>query len=149
MGFFWLPGMKCSRASIQSDFDILACCDGHFIAAECKTLIESGTESGTWAKLAGQVKIQRDLGRICGIQTLIVAAMCKEFPEHFKSEMLKMADRNMTVFLLNKDDLLEGHRRVPYSGQQRRLMRVKDILPPETFPSRKKRRKKGKRFVSF
>jgi len=149
MGFSWLPGMKCSRGSIQSDFDILACCDGHFIAAECKTLIETGTESGTWAKLADQIKTQVDLGKICGIETLIVAAMCKEFPKDFKSEVLKMTDQNMAVFFLNKDDLLEGRRRVPSSGQQRRLMRVNDILPPKTLPSRKKRRRRGKRFVSF
>ena len=148
-GFFWLPGIRYSRGSMQSDFDILACCDGYFIAAECKTLIETGTESGIWTKLADQVKIRVDLGKICGIETLIIAAMCKEFPKDFKSEVLKMTDQNISVFFLNKDDLLEGHRRVPSGGQQRRLMRINDILPPKTFPSEKKRRKRGKRFVSF
>ena len=149
MGFFWLPGMKCSRGSIQTDFDILACCDGHLIATECKTLTESGIESETWIKLADQVKKQIAIGRICGIETLIVAAMCNEFPEDFKSEMTKMADQNMSIFLLNKNDLLEGHRHVPYSGQQRRLMRLNDIFPPKPFSSRKKRRKRGERVITF
>lgn len=148
-GFFWLPGMKCSRGSVSSDFDILACCDGHLIAVECKTLIKTGTESRTWAKLADQIKTQVNLGKFCAIETLIVAAMCKEFPRDFKSEILRLAGQDMSVFLLNKDDLLEGYRRVPSSGQQRRLMRIDDILPPKTPPSKKKRKKRGKRFVSF
>jgi hypothetical protein len=148
-GFFWLPGMKCSGGSIQTDFDILACCDGHLIATECKTLTESGIESETWIKLADQVKKQIAIGRICGIEILIVAAMCNEFPKDFKSEMTKMADQNMSIFLLNKNDLLEGHRHVPYSGEQRRLMRLDDIFPPKPFSSRKKRRKRGERVVTF
>ncbi len=148
-GFFWLPGMKCSRVSVPSDFDILACCDGHLIAVECKTLSETATDSGTWERIADQVKRRVDLGRICGIETLIIAAMCKEFPKDFKSEILKLAGQDMSVFLLNKDDLLEGYRRVPSGGQQRRLMRIDDILPPKTPPSKKKRKKRGKRFVSF
>jgi len=148
-GFFWLPGTKCSFESVKIDLDILACCDGHLVAAECKTLSATNTESNTWAEIADQVEREVDLLKICKIEIILVAAMCKDFPKEFKNKILEIIGNDLAVLFLNKEDLIEGHRRLPMRDQQTRRMRLKDILPSKPLSKTKKRRKKSRRFVSF
>ncbi|MCG7851870.1 MAG: hypothetical protein MIO92_05055 [Methanosarcinaceae archaeon] len=138
-GFFWLPGTKCSWRSLNTDIDILACCDGHVVAVECKTLSETNIESETWNEIASQVKREVDLLKICAIKIMVFAAMCKEFPQEFMDKVLKITGNDISVLFLNKEDLMDGHRRLSFRGQQTRLMRLSDILLSQPLLRPKKR----------
>lgn len=148
-GFFWLPGAKCSWGSEKTDLDILACCDGHLVAAECKTLSNTNTESKTWDEIADQIQREVDLLKICKIETIVIAAMCNEFPQEFKNKTIDIIGNELAVLFLNKEDLMKGHRRIATHDQRPRRMRVKDILLSQPLQKIKKRKKKGERFVAF
>jgi len=147
-GFFWLPGIKCSWKSLKTDLDIIACCDGRLVAAECKTLSNTNIKSKTWMEIASQIEQKVGLLKNCGIQVLVISAMCEEFPKGFEKRILGVIGNDMSILLLNRVELLDGERRVPYNHQTRR-MRLNDIMQLQSLPKRIKRKKRGKRFVSF
>jgi len=148
-GFIFLPGVKCLIGPLKADFDILAICDGHLVAAECKSLENTNNQSNVWKEIEGQLKKSIDLGRTCQIETLIVAGMCEKFPEEFKKNVTDLAGKGMGVLFLNNEDLQKGNRRISSRGRQSRLLRIEDILPSFRRPKKKGRKKKGGRTVAL
>ena len=148
-GFLCVPGIKFKSDSLQTDFDILACCDGHLVAAECKTLDEVPSNSSSWAEVADQVKQQIEVAKIIGIESFIVSAMCDEFPEQFIELVIESTGPSISTFFVNKSDLESGYRHLPSVSDQKRLMRINDILPKPSVFIKRKSKKKGDRIVSF
>ncbi|MFC1528888.1 hypothetical protein ACFL5B_03165, partial [Candidatus Latescibacterota bacterium] len=148
-GFFWLPGIKCISEFGKHDLDIIACCDGHLICAECKTLDDTKEESKTWEKIANQIIKQIKLIKTLRIETFVIAALCDKFPDHFKNKISEITGKSIGILFLTKKDLLEGIRRKTSKDEPSGLTRIIDILPFQVPIKKKKKKKKGKRFVSF
>ena len=148
-GFIFLPGVKCLKGSLKADFDILAICDGHLVAAECKSLENTNNQSNVWKDIEGQLKKSIALGKTCQIEALIVAGMCEKFPEEFKKNVTESAGEEMGVLFLNNDDLQKGNRHISFKGGPSRLLKIEDILPSVRRPKKKARKKKGRRTVAL
>lgn len=148
-GFQWISGVKCSWKSGKSDLDIFSCCDGHLVAAECKTLDKIGNKSKTWKEIADQLDRQIDLLISCGVEVLVIGAMCTEFPKWFIKRVINSCRRDISSVFLTRDDLLSGERRMPFGKGQTRRMSLVDVLIADKSEKMRRRRKKGGRTVSF
>ena len=148
-GFIWLPGVKCSSGTVETDFDIFASCDGHLVAAECKSLEGTRSHSQVWRN--EQPKIERAIviAKSAGVRTFVVASLCGRYPETFQQALGKAAGSDMSVHLLYRTDLTEGHKRIQAKNEPDRFMRIDDFLPASS-PRRKGRpRTPGDRRVRF
>jgi hypothetical protein len=109
-GFLWLPGLKYTHAGVSGDIDIVASCDGRLILVECKTRDQSDPLKVEWAKIVDQVKALATVGRACKASLVLLASMIDSYPQAVKDEVKAIGDECLSAHLLDKDDLLKGHR---------------------------------------
>lgn len=145
-GFQWLPGVKCQMGSLKTDFDIFASCDGHIIAAECKTFKK--TSKDIWEKTTHQLKKSIAVGKKAGVEVFIVAALCKVFPIGFQQNIKKLAGSDMSVAFLNTEDLQKGQRDIFLNGHKTSLS-IENLLPAYPQNEKKKKLRRGKRYITF
>jgi hypothetical protein len=108
-GFFWMPGVKFKWGDKSGDLDILACCDGHVVVGECKTLDRTPSETGLWAKILEQFALTVEVGKACRAAFAVLAVMAESFPPDFQAEVDRLAGPSLHCLLLTKADLERGY----------------------------------------
>ncbi|MCX5670881.1 MAG: hypothetical protein NTU94_06120 [Planctomycetota bacterium] len=106
-GFLWVPGVKAEYAGGAVDFDIFACCDGHIVVVECKTLEDAKTPP--WKEIRVQFQRTIQAGKVCGAEMAVFACRAKEVSPSFQKGLAKVAGPNMSVQVLTRDDLVVLH----------------------------------------
>ena len=92
----WLPGIKCRKGDSQVDFDIIALCDGHLIAAECKTLRDCQSNSGC-ESIIEQLCHGVQNAKSAGADLFIIASQIQEYPAPVKQSVI--SQRNDSIAL--------------------------------------------------
>jgi hypothetical protein len=110
-GFFWMPGVKYRWNDKQGDLDIVACCDGHLVIGECKTLGDTPPDTGFWEEIFKQLCATIEVGKACKASFVVLAVLADGFPPDFQEKVDKVAGPSMRCLLLNKQDLAEGYRK--------------------------------------
>lgn len=134
-GFFWLPGVKFTKAGVGGDADIVACCDGHLVFAECKTLAEISSDAAVWTKVVDQFLELANVAIDCGGDVVMLATLVSTYPE----DVVRQIDASLTgripFALLDASDLTSGHRNSDAGG----WFSMSDLLPVE-FPDQRRQR---------
>jgi hypothetical protein len=148
-GFSWLPGVKCSMGDTQFDFDLLALCDGHLVAAECKTLLGTAL-TADWSGIADQVQRELKGAVAAGAELFVVASQLDEYPEAMVTTVESGAPIPL-LWLVRKD--LEDGRRL--YRDHRGYVWIHDVIPPRReevcryrHPKKRKQRQ-TQRFTAF
>ncbi len=131
-GFLWLPGVKYTRGTQAGDIDILACCDGHLVFCECKTLLETSSDAKTWDKVIDQFIETSKVAVQCGGGVAILAARVNEYPQPVKDKIAAAIEPNVPYLLLDMHDLDRGHRDRNEEGKEHWLT-LHDLIR-EPFP---------------
>ena len=111
-GFLWMPGVKCRRKERDGDLDLIACCDGHIVVGECKTMEDTPVETGFWEKILGQFEATIELGRGCRASVVLLAVLAEAFPPDFQDKVDKLTGPSMRCLLLDRQDLTKGYRTI-------------------------------------
>jgi hypothetical protein len=128
-GFFWMPGVKFKWGDKASDLDILACCDGHIVVGECKTLDGTPPETGIWEPILQQFARTIEVGKACRAAFAVLAVMAESFPPDFQGKADTLAGPSMKCLLLNKQDLEAGERRLVDTGDDLpRWLSLRDLI---------------------
>jgi hypothetical protein len=110
-GFFYLPGVKYSKNGADGDIDFVACCDGHLIFAECKTLENTSSDATkTWNDIVGQFLTTAEVAIECKASLAVLAAQAKEFPAEVQQSIQDKINGRIPFLLLNHEDLEKGSR---------------------------------------
>jgi hypothetical protein len=109
-GFLWLPGVKYRWNDKDGDLDILACCDGHLVVGECKTLGDTPQDTGFWEVILKQFAETIKMGQACRASLAVLAVMAENYPPEFQHKVDQLTGPTMRSLLLNKQDLEQGHR---------------------------------------
>src|SRR5262249_13698068 len=120
-GFLRGPGGKYKWDDKEGDLDILACCDGHIVVGECKTLDDTPADTGFWEVILGQFAETIKVGKACKAGFAVLAVMADGFPADFQGKVDALAGPDMRCLLLDKQDLEQG---------ERTLTADEDGLPP-------------------
>lgn len=147
-GFIWLAGLKCKYDDIVTDFDLVCICDGHLLAAECKTLDKASRNSKVWSKVAQQLNNPLQIAKKAGFEGYILASLAENYSQVFQKRVKSMSTANLKVSLLNKKDLVSGRRQVK-RGEHDWPLAIYDLLIQETNKKTKSKKKKGKRIIRF
>jgi hypothetical protein len=139
-GFLWVPGVKYKWNDEDGDLDILACCDGHIVVGECKTLDDTPPDASLWEKILEQFGATIKLGKACKASFAVLAVMADGYPAGFQQRVDDLARPSMRCLLLNKQDLEQGDRplNAEAEGQSRNLS-LRDLIidpMPETVRPR-------------
>ncbi len=143
-GFFWLPGVKYRRAGEHGDVDILACCDGHLVFAECKKLDEVSSDAGVWKGVKEQFLELADIAVNCEASLAVLASQVEEYPSEFIRDIDEALTDRIPHLLLSSSDLQTGHRELGKGG----WLSVHDLVPME-FHETPVKREGGPRRISF
>lgn len=128
-GFFWLPGVKYKWNNTDSDLDILACCDGHIVVAECKSLNETPSNADFWDDVLNQFAQTIKVGEACRASFAVLAAMAEDFPADFQQKVDQITPPTMRTLLLKRQDLELGHRLLPAEGKSpARRLSLDDLI---------------------
>ncbi len=111
-GFLWVPGVKYKWDDKDGDLDILACCDGHIVVGECKTLDGTPADTGFWEVILGQFAETIKVGKACKASFAVLAVMADGYPADFQEKADALAGPAMRCLLLDKQDLEQGQRSV-------------------------------------
>ena len=133
-GFFWLPGVKYECEGKASDIDLVACCDGHLVFGECKTLGDTLPGSPVWDEVVTQFLTTAGVARRCGASLVVLAAQVVEFPEEVRKRIEEGVGSGLPHLLLNKQDLDDGYQ-FTQRGEERYPLQLIDILPTP-YPER-------------
>jgi len=146
-GFICLPGFKGERNGKAFDVDVMAVCSGHLVFCECKDMAGVPTSSNDWAKIQKQFSDLIDLGELCGASSVVLASMADEYPSLIQKLVKSRSSDSLRVVLLrNKELLLGGIQEKRENGSEYKAQ-FYDAFLPKT--KRRKKKKKGKRSVSF
>ncbi len=147
-GFQWLPGVKCSMGLIDGDLDILGCCDGHLVAAECKCREDSRGGRAMWSSFESQLERSTAIARAAGVSVFTVASLHSRYPKSFRKAVGLMAGSEMSVLFLTKEDLMTGQRRISRHGAVSYL-RIDDVLPRRAAAKPRRNRRRVKLWVRY
>ncbi len=133
-GFLWLPSVKFEWNGKDGDLDLIACCDGHLVVAECKSLGEASPEAGVWDRVLDQFQVTIGAAEAVHADVVALAALAKSFPEEFQRKAEEMIGSSTRLLLIDGNDLEKGYRplTVPGSTLMSRL-RI-DQLVPDSMP---------------
>ena len=109
-GFLWLPGLKYVHSGLSGDLDIVASCDGHIVFAECKNLEDTPPDRVAWPDLITQFQATAEIAKQCDASIVVFSSLLSEYPPRFVEEAEQLGCDNLSVLLLNKDDLEAGLR---------------------------------------
>jgi hypothetical protein len=118
-GYLWLPGVKFKWKDEDGDLDILACCDGYIVVAECKSLEEGAPGADVWDEILGQFGKAVEVGKACGAALAVLAVMADSFPSGFQERVNALAGSSLTCLLLGRQDLETGYRQVAQADNRR------------------------------
>ena len=128
-GFLWLPGTKLIWGENAGDLDVLACCDGHLIVGECKSLSDTSPRSKTWDDLLKQFAETLKVGRACRASFAFLAVMAEKYPLEFVKEVEQLTVPTMQVLMLNREDLERGHRVTSHKDEKiERRLSLSDLI---------------------
>lgn len=130
-GFFWLPGVKFKCGDNRGDADIIACCDGHLVFAECKTLNEIPDEAGVWDEVVEQFLRLAEVATHCHADLVVLACQIDRYPDWLRHQIDDHIKNHIPHVLLNRNDLETGHRTV----EKGRWLSISDLMPV-AFPER-------------
>ena len=148
-GFIWAPGIKFRYREQLCDFDLVCICDGHLLAAECKTLSETKSSSGTWSKISKQLEKTLSIAQHAEIEAFIMSSLNSSYSESFKKECKLMGKKKiLNIFLLNNQDLTSGKRYIK-RGKHNWPITVEDLLASEAKRRAKPKKSRGKRTITF
>lgn len=142
-GFLWLPGVKYQDGNETGDIDLLACCDGYIVMAECKSLGKSSPDSAVWNTVAEQFSKTVAVAKRCNAHLVVFASQTAEYPKHFKQQLETTAGE-IPLLLLNNNDLETGFR----SGDGPPLQ-IGSLFRPEFPDPAVKRTTPGQRRIDF
>jgi len=125
-GFFWLPGVKFREGNSRGDIDILACCDGHLVLAECKCLRNTPGEVVKWDTILTQFLGTVAIAKRCKASLVVLAALVDSYPESLQSQIAAEIGDTIPYLLLNKVDLETGHKESNKNG--RRWLRISNVI---------------------
>jgi hypothetical protein len=140
-GYFWLPGMKWKRSEERGYIDIIACCDGYFVFAECKTLSDIEDESFTWKAVLDQFIQLSNMAIECGAALVVFASQVEKYPLEFSQEIDEKLKSKISYLLLNREELDKGRRGEKWSS-------IRDFLP-YPFPEAQIKSEGGLRQIKF
>ena len=143
-GFFWLPGMKYKVGSGYGDADIIACCNGRLVLAECKRLIGVPTGAPVWREVLDQFFALSKVAMDCNGGLLVLAAQVEAYPEDVLTEIDRKLKSKIPYLILNGKDLEVGHRKI----DQGRWLSIGDFTPIE-FTETPMAREGGPRQIKF
>lgn len=143
-GFFWLPGVKYTKDGQRGDADIVACCDGHLVFAECKTLVDTPSDAAVWTKVVDQFLELANLAIACGGDLVVLAAQVDNYPDEVVQRIEDVLKDQISYILLDASDLASGHRKL----EGGRWLSMSDLLPEE-FPESPRVREGGPREMNF
>jgi hypothetical protein len=133
-GFLWLPGVKFRWDKNDGDLDILACCDGHIVVGECKSLGDTPPDTGFWEVILEQFAETIRVGQACRASFVVLAAMVNSYPPDFQERVDQLTGSTMRSLLLNKQDLVQGHRPINGEGPQAiSYLSIRDLVV-DTMP---------------
>ena len=127
-GFFWLPGVKYTCEGKEGDIDLVACCDGHLVFGECKSLKDTPPGSPVWDEVVAQFLTTADVARRCGASLVVLAAQVGEFPDDVRKRIAEGVGTTMPHLLLNRRNLDDGYQLTP-RGEESYPLQLADILP--------------------
>lgn len=143
-GFFWLPGVKHTKDGQRGGADIVACCDGYLVFAECKTLVDIPSDAAVWAKVVDQFLELANVAIACGGDLVVLAAQIDKYPDDVSHRIEESLKDQIPYILLDASDLESGHRTI----EAGRWLTVTDLLPEE-FPESPRLREGGAREMNF
>lgn len=143
-GFFWLPGMKYSSNDTGGDIDLVACCDGHIVFGECKTMPQ---HPQMWDRITDQFLTMADVAIKCEASIAVLSAQVESFPSNVQERIGNELDAKISYLLLNNDDLQRGNRKIERKNAVPWL-RLDDLLPTK-FPERPSPARAGPRTINF
>jgi len=132
-GFMWLPGVKGSHQEAAFDIDIVACCDGHLVFTECKTLSDCPPRSGSWDQVSQQFSQLLRLGNLCGAELVVLASMARGYPDKIKALAEESRTEGMAVVLLTGGELEAGQRMKKTRIADKEVdmpVKIDQLLPP-------------------
>ncbi len=138
-GFMWLPGVKCRKESTRIDFDVMSLCDGHLVAAECKTL-RNQADDADWDNITGQLCREAEGALMAGVELFVIASHVDEYPHAVQDAVARGA--NIPLLWLDHKDLEDGRRR---GKKDRHYLDIDDFVPhtiPSVAQSRRPRKRK-------
>lgn len=138
-GFIWYPGAKVKMDEIQTDFDILSCCDNIFIAGECKTLTNTPSKK-TWDEIKNQIVHPIKIAKKCGFNVFFVSSFVKDYPNYFKKDLEKIAGNDLTLLFITGDELNLGYRHLKKENEQAMHLDIKLLLNLQKIEKPKKRK---------
>lgn len=112
-GFFWLPGVKYHRDEESGDVDLVACCDGALVFAECKDLRKTPHESKIWDDATNQFLKMAHVASECNASVAVLATMADEFPPRVTEQIAYELQGRVGFALLDHRDLENGYRSKP------------------------------------
>jgi DNA-directed RNA polymerase subunit RPC12/RpoP len=143
-GFFWLPGIKYRKGDDLGDIDLLACCDGHIVMGECKSMPKNAK---LWGEIAQQFLDLASVAIECRASVVLFATQVTEIPEQFTERVAAELDGRIPFILLNAEDLEKGHRRVDRGGSGS-FLGLHDLIPTK-FPDRAVANNSGPRHIKL
>jgi hypothetical protein len=135
-GFFWLPGAKYRVGSQVGDIDLLACCDGRIVFAECKRLEGTPPDTKVWQDVESQFIETAKTATRCGASLAVLAARVTDFPQTTKDRLAAAIGSSVPYLLLTAADLDKGTRITEQAGH-RVWLSLSDLIP-EAFPERRR-----------
>jgi hypothetical protein len=146
-----LPGIQAIQGNLEIDLDILASCDGHLVAVECKNL-QGGCSEETAAKIAEQLKYVYEVSRDIGVEVVFLSMMTDEESPVLAELIDGMNQQDgPSVHLLLLDDLERGYpvkATDPEKAGEPKKVSLTDLLPKRP-PGQGWIKESGRRQISF
>jgi hypothetical protein len=131
-GFMWLPGVKYVAPDRKGDVDILACCDGHVVFSECKSLSRAPLDGRAWTESVSQVLALAGLARRIAGSAVVFAADVEEFPETVVAELTGAIEKHIPLLLLDRQSLAGGW---PIHQGKRQCIQIDRLWNHEEVPN--------------
>lgn len=107
-GYFWVPGVKYTKNGTAGDIDILACCDGRVVLAECKDLSDTPSGSSTWDDVESQFLELASVAMECKADIAVLAVLAKDVPCRIKQSIDQKLNSKIPHLLLTRSELETG-----------------------------------------
>jgi len=148
-----LAGIRVFDEEMEIDFDILAACDGHLVAVECKDL-EGGCSEETATEIAEQIERLYQVACDIGVKVVFLSMMTNEKPPILVDTIGQLNQLDgPSVHLLLLEDLERGYpikTPQPDAEDDKKLEKISFLdLLPKTPPSQGWIKEAGQRKVSF
>jgi hypothetical protein len=148
-GFSFLPGVKGRCPLGAYDFDVFASCDGILAVAECKTMGATPPGTSVWKEAIKQFDRLAAAARRCGAPIAVFASQADAYPRHVATRLRAMASEDLSILLLNRHDLEQGHTQFESREGHKRRLTLHDVIPAPSSNRRTRKRRKAPRIVRF